>query len=165
MLLSVDFFTLALNAAAGVLGGAMLGLCSTCIIIGALTLISTSQTMNCYIGCSLMCFGVALLYRIHRRRTMVSTDFSSGKNHAGHLRADETESMLLLQPGRPTYKGGIGSDIMHLPLRYSDSFVLPPSLNRVVNEYIKHAEYAMSVVKLLSGLLTFLLEKENFSKF
>ena len=54
---------------------------------------------------------------------------------------------------------------MHLPLRYKDSYLLPTSINSIINMYIKQAEYAMSVGMLLTGLLTLTLEKHNFSKF
>ena len=54
---------------------------------------------------------------------------------------------------------------MHLPLRYKDSYVLPTNINSIVNEYIRSAEYVMSVAKILSGCLTLTLEKENFSNF
>ena len=52
-----------------------------------------------------------------------------------------------------------------MPLTYKDSYLLSQDKNTLVNAYIKHAEYAMSVVKFISGLLCLTLEKHNFSHF
>ena len=80
------------------------------------------------------------------------------------MQPDE-DSVSLLTSERLTYKGGVGSDLMHLPLAYKDSFFLPATLNPILNDYIRQAEYFMAMAKVISGLLIVLLEKHNFRHF
>jgi len=110
-----------------------------------------------------MALGGALLYRVYRRRGMVMTDFS--KKHDGMMSRDDDDAEAASLLSSNLHKGGIGSEIVHLPLRYKDSYLLPTRLNPIINEYIRQAEYAMSVAVFLSGLLTLTLEKHNFKKF
>ena len=131
--------------------------------------VSTSEVANIYMGFVFITFGGIVLYRIHRRRGMVSFDF--GKKNDGEslsaaaAREDDVEAASLLTSESLTHKGGIGSEVFHLPLRYKDSYLLPPTINNFVNEYIRSAEYLMSAGMVLSGLLIFTLEKHMFAKF
>ena len=142
--------------------GGMLGLALTISVISVFTLVSTNQFMNFYMGGFFMVIGVMLLYRISKRRGMISTDLGK-KNEASLEHTDENESLLRI-PENPTYKGGIGAEILHVPLEYKNSYLLH-EFNDTINEYNKQAEYAMSVLKIVSGLLTLLLEKHNFKNF
>jgi len=142
--------------------GGMLGLALTISVISVFTLVSTNQFMNFYMGGFFMVIGVMLLYRISKRRGMISTDLGK-KNEASLEQNDENESLLRI-PENPTYKGGIGAEILHVPLEYKNSYLLH-EFNDTITEYNKQAEYAMSVLKIVSGLLTLLLEKHNFKNF
>jgi len=110
-----------------------------------------------------MVLGGILLYRVHRRRGMVMTDF--GKKNDGMMARDDEDAEAASLLSSNLFKGGIGSEVLHQPLRYKDSYLLPERLNPIINEYIRQAEYAMSVGMFLCGLLTLTLEKHNFSKF
>lgn len=82
------------------------------------------------------------------------------------MRAEQDEEESLLRESEaPTYKGGIGAEILHIPMQYTDSHISNASLNEAMNFSIKQIEYAMSVSKILSGILCLTLEKENFKSF
>jgi len=166
MIESVDRFSLSLNAVVGGTLGGIIGLTSTCVIMTIFSLVSTSRIGNFYMGGVFMLFGTILLYRIHRRRGMVSMDLGKKNDgEANDLAEPDDDAVSLLSTEKLTYKGGVGAEIMHLPLCYKDSYILPSSLNPVINEYIKQAEYGMAIAKVLSGLLTLTLEKHNFKHF
>ena len=115
--------------------------------------------MNFYVGGFFIVIGTMLLYRVHKRRGMISTDLRNN----GSFRAEQDEEESLLRESEaPTYKGGIGAEILHLPMQYTDSHISNASLNEAMNYSIKQIEYAMSVSKILSGILCLTLEKENF---
>ena len=76
----------------------------------------------------------------------------------------EESQRLLSRTEHPSYKGGVGNDILHGPLEYKDSYAAPESWNPTLNMYIKQSEYIMSIGKILSGALCILLEKQLFSK-
>ena len=52
--------------------------------------------------------------------------------------------------------------MLHLPLTYSDSYIVPDGWNPIINTYIKQTEYAMALCQIISGALCLLLEKHNF---
>lgn len=108
-----------------------------------------------------MIIGAGLLYRVHKKRYMIASDSGTPAGYGGLQNEEESES-LLAPEASPIYKGGIGAQILHMPLSYKDSTVVPAEWNPTINLYIKQAEYSMSVVKVLSGGLTLLLEKHNF---
>jgi len=62
------------NALGGALFGGMMGLASTIFIIAIFTLISVNEFMNFYVGSFFIVIGTMLLYRVHKRRGMISTD-------------------------------------------------------------------------------------------
>ena len=74
MLSGIDTFTLSLNATIGAVCGGVLGMSTTAIIMTIFSVVSTSRIANFYFGGLFMVFGIVLLYRICRRRGMVSTD-------------------------------------------------------------------------------------------
>ena len=110
-----------------------------------------------------MVIGVMLLYRISKRRGMISSDLAQKDNISLDGGTDENESLLSI-PKNPTYKGGVGAEILHVPLEYKNSYVLT-EFNDLINEYNRQAEYIMSFLFVVSGLLTLLLEKHNFKSF
>ena len=90
--------------------------------------------MNFYMGGFFMVIGVMLLYRISKRRGMISSDLAK-KDQASLEHTDENESLLRI-PENPTYKGGIGAEILHVPLEYKNSYLLF-EFNDSINEYNK----------------------------
>jgi hypothetical protein len=52
----------------------MMGLANTIFIIAIFTLISVNEFMNFYVGSFFIVIGTMLLYRVHKRRGMISTD-------------------------------------------------------------------------------------------
>jgi len=62
------------NALGGALFGGMMGLANTIFIIAIFTLISVNEFMNFYVGSFFIVIGTMLLYRVHKRRGMISTD-------------------------------------------------------------------------------------------
>jgi len=72
---------------------------------------------------------------------------------------------LLSHSESPAYKGGVGADILHIPLCYKDSFLLPKEASEVINQYIKTSEYGLSLGIFIAGLLCLTLEKHNFKNF
>ena len=159
LLSKLDKVVVSQNALGGALFGGMIGLSSTIFIIAVFTLISVNEFMNFYVGGFFIVIGTMLLYRVHKRRGMISTDLRNN----GSLRAEQDEEESLLRESEaPTYKGGIGAEILHLPMQYTDSHISNASLNEAMNYSIKQIEYAMSVSKILSGILCLTLEKENF---
>ena len=163
MLKGVDTFTLSLNSTVGAVCGGALGLFSTAIVMIIFSVVSTSRIANVYFGGLFALIGGITLYRIHRRQGMVSIDLGVKNDGISNMRDDEeAERVSLLSSEKLTYKGGVGADILHLPMAYKDSFFLPPTLNPIINEYIKQAEYCMAVGMVMSGVLTLILEKHNF---
>lgn len=139
-----------------------MGLANTIIIIAIFTLVSINQFMNFYVGGFFIAIGSLLLYRVYKRRGMVSAGAPEKLSLFEDF--DESESLLRESEG-PAYKGGVGSEILHLPMRYTDSHITPKEWNEIMNFSIKQAEYAMSICKILSGLLCLTLEKHNFKTF
>lgn len=106
------------------------------------TAISTNMIINFYMGGIFLMFGGIILYRVHRRRGMVSTDFGKKNDglslsEAAAQAEEDVEAASLLSTESLTYKGGIGCEVLHLPLRYKDSYLLPASFNPIINEYIR----------------------------
>ena len=161
----MDRFVLVKNVLACATFGGIYGATNTLILIATFTTVSTNRFMNFYIGGLFMVFGALLLHRVCKRRGMVSADVGRPKKEgAADLNEDENES-LLLEQDKAIYKGGIGADILHDPLLYKDSYMLPAEWNESVNSQIKMAEYGMSLGKILSGILCLTLEKHNFKYF
>jgi len=81
------------NALIGAVFGGMLGISCTFILMSCFTAVSTNQFVNYYIGGLFMAFGAILLYRVHRRRAMVSMDVS-GAEKKNDEEEVETASLL-----------------------------------------------------------------------
>ena len=115
------------NTSAGAIFGGMLGLANTILIITVFTVVSVNRFMNFYIGGFFMVLGVLLLYRVHKRRGMISNDLLGTKETI--FGGQEESESLLRSTENPTYKGGVGAELLHIPLCYKDSFILPPAWN------------------------------------
>lgn len=63
---------LAINALVSAVVGGMFGLANTIIVIFVFTMISTNYFMNFYIGGFMMILGVMLLYRVYKRRGVIT---------------------------------------------------------------------------------------------
>lgn len=159
----------ALNGLVSAIVGGMFGLANTIIVITLFTLVSTNYFMNFYIGGFMMILGVMLLYRVYKRRGVISNTTNTPEASAAasqltinSLNGFEESQGLLRRTEHPAYKGGIGNDILHGPLEYKDSFVLADEWNTTLNTYIKQSEYTMSLGHILAGALCILLEKQLF---
>jgi len=70
----LDKVILSQNAVGGALFGGMMGLANTIFIIAIFTLVSVNEFMNFYVGGFFMAIGALLLYRVWKRRGMISND-------------------------------------------------------------------------------------------
>ena len=74
-----------------------------------------------------MVLGALLLYKVHKRRGLIAMDLgneASNKKNDLEEPSDEGEKLLSEEFQSPQYKGGVGADILHIPLSYKDSYLL-----------------------------------------
>ena len=72
--------TFVVNAVVAGFLGAMLTEILTVILLLVFTLVSTVQALNYYLGASFTLVGVLMLYRVCKRRRIVSSDLPQGFN-------------------------------------------------------------------------------------